>query len=366
MRDPDCAYSAPRRRWRVLLLYVDRFGLPDMHVLLIGGTGLISTGITRQLVEAGYEVTCFTRGESEETIPDRVRFITGDRNEPDDLQRAVEAEPDCVIDMVCFSPEQAEAAIDTFGGTIDQFVYCSTVDVYHRPPERNPVTESAEREPAVSEYGEKKAAAEDVFMEADGRAFATTIIRPWHTYGEGGSVLHTLGYGTYFLDRLWEGKPVIVHGDGTSIWAPCHRDDVARAFVAAVGNETAYGEAYHVTSEEHITWNQYYRRVARAIGAPEPDLVHIPTRQLLEILPDRTYPLEAHFQYSSVFDNAKARRDLDYRYTIAFEDGVRRTVERLKADDAIDPWDTEDDDVIIEAWNEALNAFEERVSISQQ
>jgi len=329
-----------------------------VRVSLIGGTGLISTGITEQLVDAGHEVVYFTRGETDADLPASVEFVRGDRNDAERLAAvAREVDADCVIDMVCFDPDQARAAVEAFAGRVDQYVFCSTVDVYHRPPERNPVTESASREPGVSEYGRNKAVAEDVFLDADGEAFATTVIRPWSTYGEGGTVLHTLGGGSYYIDRIRKGKPIVVHGDGTSLWGPCHRDDVAAAFVGAVGNGDAYGEVYHVTSEETITWNQYHRRVASALDAPEPELVHIPTDQLRAAVPERTELLENHFQYSTVFDNAKARRDLGFEYTIDFEEGVRRTVAALDERDAVDPWDSETDDAIVDAWRDSTDAF---------
>jgi len=329
-----------------------------MDVLVIGGTGLISTGITRQLVDAGHAVTCFTRGESDADLPGSVDFVHGDRNDEAALRTArEEIDPDCVIDMICFTPEQAETAVAVFDG-VEQYIFCSTVDVYHRPLATNPVTEDAPREPAVSEYGANKADCEDVFLAAnDDGAFAATVIRPWSTYGEGGPVLHTLGVGSYYVDRIRRGKPIVVHGDGQSLWGLCHRDDVAGAFVTAVGNETAYGETYHVTSEEVITWNQYHGIVADALDAPDPELVHIPTEVLAAAVPDRTGMLLDHFQFSTVFDNSKAKRDLDFEYTVPFEEGVRRTVERLDAEDEIDDWDTENDDELIAAWRAATDDF---------
>ena len=340
------------------MLYLPAVAHTGMDVLVIGGTGLISTAVSRQLVEAGHDVTCFTRGETDAELPDAVSFVHGDRDDDAALERARDAvEPDCVIDMVCFAPAQAEAAVEIFAG-IEQYVFCSTVDVYHRPLATNPVTEDAAREPAVSEYGADKAACEDRFLAAhDDGAFAATVLRPWSTYGEGGPVLHTLGVGTYYVDRIRKGKPIVVHGDGQSLWGPCHRDDVAAAFVAAVGNGDAYGECYHVTSEEVITWNQYHRTVADALEAPEPDLVHVPTTVLADAVPDRTAMLRDHFQFSTVFDNSKARRDLDFEYTVSFEDGVRRTVERLDADGRIEPWDSENDDELIAAWRDATADF---------
>ncbi|MCU4798796.1 NAD-dependent epimerase/dehydratase family protein [Halobacteria archaeon HArc-gm2] len=338
-----------------------------MDVLIIGGTGLISTGITRQLADSEHEVTCFTRGESDARVPDSVAFVHGDRNERGDLADARdEVAPDCVVDMVCFSPDQAEQAVDVFADDVEQFVFCSTVDVYHRPLDTNPVQEDAPREPPVSDYGADKAECEDIFMAAHERGdFETTIVRPWSTYGEGGTLFHTLGQGSYFLDRIREGKPVVVHGDGQTLWGSCHRDDVARAFVNAVGNETAYGEAYHVTSEENITWGQLYRTVADVMDAPDPELVHIPTEILAEAVPDRTDMLLAHFQFSTVFDNSKARRDLGFEYTIPFEDGIRRTIEWLEDEGEIDDWDSENDDQIIAAWRDATDSFLDSVETTE-
>jgi len=175
-------------------------------------------------------------------------------------------------------------------------------------------------------------------------------------------VLHTLGQGSYFLDRIRQGKPVVIHGDGQTLWGPCHRDDVARAFVNAVGNETAYGEAYHVTSEENITWGQFYGTVADVMDAPDPELVHIPTEILAEAVPDRTGMLLDHFQFSTVFDNSKARRDLDFEYTITFEEGVRRTIEWLEERGEIEDWDSENDDELIQAWREATGKFLDSVA----
>ncbi|WP_435102764.1 NAD-dependent epimerase/dehydratase family protein [Halarchaeum sp. P4] len=328
-------------------------------VLVIGGTGLISTGVVRQLVAAGHDVTAFTRGERDTEVPPSVAHETGDRNDDARLaDLAADVAPDVVVDMVCFTPEQAEAAVRAFGSEISQYVFCSTVDVYARPPERNPVTEDAQRHDAdhhVSDYGLNKTRAEDVFMDAHGDgAFAATILRPWDTYGEGVSLNHTLGNDTYYVDRLRAGKPIVVHGDGAGLMSACHRDDVARGFVGAVGNEAAYGEAYNVTGDECITWNQYHRRVAAGIGAPEPELVHVPTDVLFEVAPDRTEMLRNHFQFSAVYDNTKAKRDLGFAYTVSLEEGARRTVERLDEEGRIEDWESRPfDDRLVEAWRDA-------------
>jgi len=328
-----------------------------MDVLVVGGTGLISTGIARQAVDAGHDVTAFHRGETDADLPAAISHVHGDRDDEERLAEVAESvDPEVVIDMVCFSPEQAERAVEAFAG-VEQFVFCSTVDVYHRPLDRNPATEDAARHPSVSEYGADKAECEDIFLDAHGDAFQTTVIRPWSTYGEGGPVIHTMGWGTYYLDRIRTDEPVIVHGDGATLWGSCHRDDVAAAFVNAIGNETAYGESYHVTSEEVISWRQYHECVAEAMDAPDPELVSIPTDQLVAVAPDRTDPLLDHFRFSTVFDNSKAKRDLDFEYTVPFREGVERTIADLQRRDAIDDWDSETDDEIIAAWREATDLF---------
>ncbi|SFL41374.1 Nucleoside-diphosphate-sugar epimerase [Halogranum rubrum] len=327
-----------------------------MHVLLVGGTGLISTGITRQLDAAGHDVTCYTRGETDARIPESVEFVHGDRTDYEKFEaQMADLDVDAVVDMVCFTPEDAESAIRAFSGRVDRYVFCSTIDVYSRPVARMPLTEETPRHPPTSEYGEGKADAEDRFFAAYAdEGFPVTILRPWHTYGEGGQLIHTLGDATSYLDRIRAGKPIVVHGDGTSVWAPCHRDDVARSFVSAVETEGVEGEAYHVTAEEHLTWNEYHRTVATALDAPEPDLVHVPTEVLTDLVPERTTGLRDHFQYSTVFDNSKARAALGHEQTIGWEEGVRRTVEWLDDHDRIDSWESDPTpDRLVEAWRDA-------------
>ncbi|KAB1198297.1 MULTISPECIES: NAD-dependent epimerase/dehydratase family protein [Haloferax] len=338
-----------------------------MNVFVIGGTGLLGTGIVRRLVDAGHDVTSFQRGETDGDLPDAVTRISGDRGDDSRLREALsDVAPAVVVDLACFDAATARTAVEICDGVVDRYVFCSTIDVYHRPPPRNPVTESSPRNPPVSDYAAGKIAAEDVFFEAHERGvFDVVVLRPWNTYGEGGTLVHTLGMGSYYIDRVREGKPLVVHGDGTSLWGPCHRDDVARAFRGAVERPGVGGRAYNVTSEETMTWNQYHRHVASALDAPEPDLVHIPTDVLREVAPNRTRMLRDHFQYSTVFDNSRAIADLGFRYTVDFETGVERTVEWLDDHDAVDSWKTEPlDDRLVSAWTEATDSVVEQFDSS--
>ncbi|WP_224270543.1 NAD-dependent epimerase/dehydratase family protein [Haloprofundus salinisoli] len=333
-----------------------------MDVLIVGGTGLISTGITRQLVAAGHDVTLYNRGETDAEIPDSVSAIRGDRTEYERFERQLgDRDFDAVVDMVCFTPEDAESAVRTFRESVDRYVFCSTIDVYSRPVSRMPLTEDTPRHPPTSEYGREKAAAEDVFFAAyEESGFPAVVLRPWHTYGEGGRLIHSLGDRTSYIDRIRAGKPIVVHGDGTSVWAPCHRDDVARSFAAAVEAKGSVvgGEAYHVTAEEHLTWDEYHRGVAAALDAPEPELVHIPSDVLFEVAPDRTRGLRDHFQYSTVFDNAKAKRELGHEQTVGWEEGVRRTVDWLDENGETKAWASDPlPDRLVGAWREARESL---------
>ncbi|MCW4027045.1 MAG: NAD-dependent epimerase/dehydratase family protein [Candidatus Bathyarchaeota archaeon] len=245
-----------------------------MRVLIIGGTGLISTAISRFLIGRGDDVTLYNRGITEARIPNKPKRILGDRTRyaTFETQMTKEEPFDCVIDMVCFLPEEAKSAIRAFQGRVRQYIFCSTMDVYTKPAKRYPIKEDEERQPSSSfPYAVNKAACENILLEAQGRDdFPLTIIRPAYTYGEGRGLIHTLGWGTYYLDRVRKGKPIIVHGDGTSFWVACHRDDLARAFVGAVGNTKAFGKAYHVTGDEWMTWDSYHQGVAKAMAVSRP------------------------------------------------------------------------------------------------
>jgi nucleoside-diphosphate-sugar epimerase len=311
-----------------------------MNILIIGGTGLISTSISRQLLEAGHNLTLYNRGQTEPRLPNGYQKIQGDRNDFTAFEEKMASVGpfDCVIDMVCFKPEQAESTIRAFKGRTGQFIFCSTVDVYTKPPASLPILESHPRL-SISDYGRDKAKCEDLFMAAHQAGhFPVTILRPASTYGEGGNIIHTFGWDTFFLDRLRKGKPVIVHGDGEALWVSCHVEDVARGFVNAVGNEQAFGNAYHLAGETWQTWNQYHERLAEAIGAPKPTLIHIPADILVRISPEYTMITYLNFQYSNIFDNSAAKRDLDFKVTVDWHSGSQRTYAWLEDHHRIEDW----------------------------
>ncbi len=325
-----------------------------MKTLIIGGSGLISTAITRQLVERGEEITLYNRGETLLRVHGGIKVVKGDRTDFPrfEKQMAEFGHFDCIIDMVCFDPDEATSSIRACRGRVGHYIFCSSVTVYNKSGDGYPLHEHAPRNKPVGSYAEKKSLCEDIFFEAHQRGdLPVTIIRPASTYGEGSGIIHSFGGKTTYLDRIRKGKPIIVHGDGNSLWVTCHAEDVARGFIGAMGNQKTLGQAYNVTGEEWMTWNRYHQKVAEALGAPEPTLIHIPTDLLGKVVPNHAHLSVVDLQYTSIFDTTAAHRDLGFHYTIPWVEGVRRVVAWLDANNRIENCDDDPfDDQIIAAW----------------
>ena len=325
-----------------------------MRVLIIGGTGLISTGITRQLLtKGGFEIYHYNRGKREEAFNGAVHTIIGDRYDHAAFEAQIAELPtfDCVIDMIGYAVADVESLLRAFGGKCGHLIFCSTVDVYSRPASTYPVKESEPFRPTEWDYAQKKAQCEWLLWNwyAETRN-PFTVLRPVHTYGAGGASLHTFGGASYHLDRLKKGRPIIVHGDGTSLWSSVHRDDCALAFVNAIGNAKTFGKSYHLPGDECVTWNQYHEIIAEAIGAPKPEIVHIPI-DLLYKMDKRAYISWINFAYNNSFDPAAAKADLGYKYTVTIADGMRAIYENLVAQGKLqNSDDVPQDDQIIAAW----------------
>jgi len=328
-----------------------------MKILIIGGTGNISTPLTKMLLEQGHDLTLFKR---EAKVPEwlgAAHIIPGDRCRRDEFRRKLSGPEtfDCVIDMICYEPEDALCDIELFRGRTGQFIFCSTVDVYTKTPASYPVTEQNGVIGALPSfpYAYKKVLCERAMWEAHRRGdFALTLIRPAFTYNETWSPgIHSFGGQRYHLDRIRRGKPIILHGDGTSVWVATYRDDVARAFVGAVGNRKTFGEDYNLSGDEWMTHNHIWRTIARVMGAPEPDFVYIPTDVLARIAPQYAEWCRENFRHNNIFDTSKAKRDLGYRYTVRFEEGVRKCVDYLSRNNLIEDCDAYPFyDRIVEAW----------------
>jgi len=324
-----------------------------MRILVIGGTGVISTAVTQELIHRGAEVTLFNRGHTPVRFKGQTDLLTGDRTDRPAFEESIRgAGPwDCVIDMICSDPEDARALGRACRGAAEQVIFCSTTNVYPKPADSYPVRED-HRLGAAFKNGIDKIQCETIHREAETNGdFHVTIIRPGHTYAETGTVLHSLGPSTSYLDRVRCGKPIVVHGDGNGLWSALHSDDVARAFATSAGNPVTFGRTYNATGEEWMTWNQYHAKVAQAMGVRVPPLVHIPMEILNRIAPERSAQSQRSLQYPGVYDTSKVRRDLGWQQMIPFVDGVRRTIHWLEEHQGFEPWQADADyDRIISEW----------------
>jgi len=335
-----------------------------MHVLFIGGTGLISTSIARQLLEAGHKVTLFNRGKSENRLPEGVEIINGDRKDYAAFEQTfLDKTYDVVVDMVAFAPDDSASAIRAFAGRCAQFIHCSTVCVYSGSVTQIPTTET-EPYHSIGGYGKDKAICELLLLQAfeDGK-LPVTIMRPSHSYGEGGGIIRSVGSADTFIDRLRKKKPVIVQGDGNSLWAACHVDDVAKGFIGTMGNSRCFGEAYNITGDEWFTWNTYHEQVAEVCGGTFTP-VHIPTDTLRAAAPGLSGGTYEIFEWPSIFDNSKLKRDTDYAgQTINFKEGTRRTLAWLEANHKLKDSDADDyEDRLVAAWQAKTSELPKQAS----
>ena len=301
-----------------------------MRILIIGGTGNISTAITRTLAEKGNEVILYNIGDRDEKFEGNVRTMVGDRTKPAQFEKQMAEikKPDCVIDMICYHPAEAESMVRAFRGRTGHLVFCSTVDVFTKPAKSYPVMEGDEKNPSPAfPYAYDKAACERIFEHAGDRAdFPITILRPVATYNDSWCPLSLIGPGPAFMQRFRRGKPIILLGDGQSFWTSCHRDDTARAFAGAAGNPQAFGKSYNLPGDETMTWEAYYRAVAKVMDSPPVRFVRIPAGLLAGMAPKSAEWCALNFQYNNIFDNTAAKQDLGFQYTVTWEEGVRRMV----------------------------------------
>jgi nucleoside-diphosphate-sugar epimerase len=297
-----------------------------LRVLFIGGSGVISSACSQLAVERGIDLTVLNRGRSEDRpLPAEATVLRADIADRAAVAGVLgEREFDAVVDWVAFTPDQVQADIEMFGGRTRQYVFISSASAYQTPPERVPVVESTPLRNPFWQYSRDKIACEDLLVSAhreDG--FPMTIVRPSHTYDK---TLVPFDGGWTVVDRMRQGKPVVVHGDGTSLWTLTHHQDFARGFVPLLGRRSALGEAFHITSDEAPTWNAIAHMLADAAGV-EADIVHVPSDAIAAADPDWGAGLLGDKAHSMLFDNSKLRQLVpDFAATIPFEQGAREIV----------------------------------------
>jgi nucleoside-diphosphate-sugar epimerase len=281
-----------------------------MKVLIIGGTGLISQGIIKHLLLRGAEVTQFNRAKRENPFGNSVRSITGDRNNLSFADAFKTETFDVIIDMICFTPEQAQSDVRAFGGRCEQFIFCSTVCTYGtKIAQQVLIDENFPQEP-ISEYGRNKVACEKIFLQtATEGKFASTIIRPSHTYGPGNPLIDNLESDPISWDRIERGLPVLCAGDGLGLWQATHRDDVGRLFAYAALNPKTFGQSYNATCRTVVSWREYYRQASAALGK-QASLIFMPAEWIVAHDPKRFGLLREITQFHGAYTSAKAERDV--------------------------------------------------------
>jgi nucleoside-diphosphate-sugar epimerase len=315
-----------------------------MKILFIGGTGNISSAVSRLVVEKGHELHLLNRAQSRpRPIPEGARVIAADVHAGGGVPEALRgASYDVVVDWIAFTTRDIERDLGWFGGgeagvsgpaaEVGQLVFISSASAYQKPASHPIITESTPLANPYWEYSRNKIACEERLMHAHRtRAFPVTIVRPSHTYDT--VVPTSVGHWDYtVVDRMRHGKPVIVHGDGTSLWTLTHAEDFARAFVGLLGNPQALGHAFHITSDEWLTWDQIYRAIGRAAGV-EPQLVHITSEVIARHDPDTGAGLLGDKSWNALFDNTKIKRFVPgWAAEIPFAAGIRRTIGWFDAD----------------------------------
>lgn len=313
-----------------------------MKVLFIGGTGIISSACSELAVSRGIELYLLNRGESSAIRKiGGVKTIHADIRNLEDARHALKDHRfDAVVDWIAFTPDHIAADINLFSEITRQFIFISSASAYQTPPAKLPVTEDTPLENPFWEYSRNKIACENLLREENKKnGFPFTIVRPSHTYDK---TLVPVEGGFTVLHRMKQGLPVVVHGDGTSIWTLTHHRDFAVGLVGLLGNPSAIGEAFHITSDEWLSWNSIFLTLASAMNV-KPRLVHIPSEIIAKYDKETGDSLLGDKSHSMIFDNSKIRKAVpDFNPRIPFSDGAKEIVKwheehsgRLKTDDRI-------------------------------
>jgi nucleoside-diphosphate-sugar epimerase len=304
-----------------------------LKILFIGGTGKISTAVSQQVVAKGHELYLLNRG-LQSTNPPGSHRLTADINQPKAAHAALLGlEFDVVVDWVAYKPEHIERDLALFKGRTRQFIFISSASVYQKPPTHHVITESTPLCNPFWDYARDKIACEERLLRACREEhFPATIVRPSFTYNHYFPVA-VGGFGCYTLaDRLKRGSPIIVHGDGSSLWVMTHAEDFGRGLLGLFGNPQAIGHAFHITSDEVLTWNQIYQTIARALGV-EANLVHIPSDFIARKAPPLAGSLLGDKSWSVVFDNRKIKTFVPgFQAVIPFREGIQRTAAWFEAE----------------------------------
>jgi nucleoside-diphosphate-sugar epimerase len=304
-----------------------------MKVLFIGGTGNISTPVSRLCIEKGIDLYLLNRGNRKVDLPG-AKLITGDISQPLKMSEVLKGHSwDIVVDWIAFTEEDIERDFNLFRNSTKQFIFISSASIYQKPLAHPVITESTPLANPFWQYSRNKIACEEKLNNYyRNENFPITIVRPSHTYDNvipvaiGGWTEYTI------VDRIKKGKKIIVHGDGTSLWVLTHAEDFAKAFIGLFAHQQVIGQTFHITSDEILNWNQIYQAVANAAGA-EPNIVHIPSDFIARFSEDLYGGLIGDKSESVIFDNSKIKKYVPgFTAAIPFSVGIKRTLAWFESD----------------------------------
>lgn len=337
-----------------------------MKVLFIGGTGIISAACTRLAAERSIELTLLHRGERAGDIPPNVRTLKADITDEAAVMQALGREHfDAIVDWIAFTPADIERDLRLFRGRTAQFVFISSASAYQKPVNHYLITESTPLANPYWQYSRDKIACEERLMLAyREEGFPVTIVRPSLTYGDTQIVLAVNSWLKSYtaVDRMRRGKKIIVPGDGTSLWVITHNSDFAVGLVGLLGHRQAIGQAFHITSDEVLPWDQITRLTAEAAGV-EAKIIHIASDFVGACIPDEVGNLTGDKSASVVFDNTKIKRFVpEFGAKVRFAQGIRRTVAWYDAD----PVRRQVDHDVDAQWDRLIAAYERGVDMTRR
>lgn len=295
-----------------------------MKVLFVGGTGIISSAVSKLAIERGIELFHLNRGKSHRKI-EGVKNIIGDIRNVDHTKQVLKNYTfDVVVNWVSFVAEHVQNDINIFSGKTKQFIFISSASAYEKPISKLPITEKTPLINPFWQYSRDKAECEKILMEAyNSQKFPVTIVRPSHTYD---NTLIPTDWGYTILDRMLKGKKVIIPGDGTSLWVLTHNTDFAVGFLGLFGRKDAIGEAFHITSDELLNWNQIYKMMADELGV-KLQAIHIPSDFINKYNPEHGAGLLGDKSHSVIFDNSKIKKLVpEFNCKIPFSEGVKEII----------------------------------------
>jgi nucleoside-diphosphate-sugar epimerase len=306
-----------------------------MRILFLGGTGIISTACTALAAQRGMDVTLLSRGQHQSELPPGVKTFIADANDPTLSQKLEHESFVAVVDWIAFTPADIERDLKLFRGRTRQFIFISSASVYQKPATQYLISESTPLVNPYWDYSRNKIACEERLLQAyREEGFPITIVRPSLTYGHTliPLVLNSWQHSYTAVDRMIRGKKMVVPGDGSSLWVVTHNTDFAKGLVGLLGHSQAIGHAFHITSDEVLTWDQLFRIVGAAVGV-EPQLVHIPSDFIAACVPEKKGTLLGDKSVSVVFDNSKIKRFVPgFGATTTFAEGVRQSLAWFNAD----------------------------------